>query len=300
MNSATAALYTYNPWVGKYGGGDPHWGANSLLWKKWTEWFTRSYPDGTLLREKGEPGVWLVQNSLLRPFLSKGALVSRYSLDRIIDVSKTELDVYEVGAPIKFANYSLLRSPKGTVYLLADEVKRGFASAAALKRIGINPEEIEDVDWTDLDGYPEGRPITEDSVYPTGALLQDKTTGGVYFVSDGVKQPIWSKEILKSNWKNKKIIPASPEELAEYATGEPAKFPDGELVTAPGNSAVYVISNGIKMPIASGEVFESLGYKWGNIINTTVKALEANATGERIDLILIEDEDTGIDVASIN
>ncbi len=297
VNAATAALYTYNPWVGKYGGGDPDWGANSLLWKKWTEWFTRVYPDGTLLREKGEAGVWLLQSGKLRPFLSKGALISRYDTDKIIDVTKTELDRYEVGDPIKFANYSFLRSPRGTVYLLVDDIKRGFASREALRQIGVHPAEIMDVEWEDLNLYGEGEPITEKSVYPTGNLLQNNKTGGVYFVQNGIKQPLWSKEILNANFKNKSIVAVAPEELEKYDNGTPVKFSDGELITAAGDPAVYVISNGTKRPIASAEVFEGLGYKWNNIIETTGKALSAHPTGEPVELIPAE---TDVEIASSN
>jgi len=290
VNAATAALYTYNPWVGKYGGGDPDWGANSLLWKKWTEWFTRIYPDGTLLREKGEPGVWLIQNGIRRPFFSKTALISRYSLDKIIEVNRNDLDRYEIGKAIKFANYSLLRSPRGTVYLLVDDVLRGIASQDAFRTIGFNSEEIIDVEQGELADYTEGIPITIESVYPTGALLQNKTTGGVYYVENGIKQPIWSKEIMLTNYKNKIITPVAIDELEKYAVGEPVKFKDGELVKASASPSVYVISNGLKLPIPSAEVFEGLGYKWENIIITNNKALEAHSFGDPVQLIPSEIE----------
>lgn len=292
VNAATAALYTYNPWIGKYGGGDPDWGANSLLWKKWTEWFTRLYPDGSLLREEGTPGVWLIQSGKRRPFTSKTALLSRYSLDKIINVTKNDLDRYEIGKAIKFANYSLLRSSRGTVYLLVDDILRGIASREAFRMIGFNPEEIIDVEQKELAEYTEGQPITIESIYPTGALLQDKITGGVYYVENGVKYPIWSKEIMLVNFKAKKIIPVAPDELEKYTVGEPVKFKDGELVKSAASPSVYVISNGLKLPVPSAEIFEGLGYKWDNIVVTSNKALEAHPIGEPVQLIPKEQEDS--------
>ncbi|MDD5043311.1 MAG: hypothetical protein PHD51_01425 [Patescibacteria group bacterium] len=283
-NSATAALYTYNPWVGKYGGGTSKYGANSLLWKRWTEWFTKFYPDGSLLKDKEEAGVWLIQNGLRRPFFSKSALLSRYSLEKVIEVAKNDLLKYEIGKPIKFSNYSLLRSPRGTVYLLVDDILRGIASREAFRAIGFNSEEIIDVEQEELAQYIEGAPITAESVYPTGALLQNKKTGGVYYVENGVKHPIWAKEILKSNFKNKKIVAVSAEELGKYPDSEPLKFKEGELVKSAVSPSVYVISNGLKRPIPSAEIFEGLGYKWGQVIITNEKALEAHSFGEPVRL----------------
>ncbi len=285
VNKATAALYTYNPWVGKYGGGSPLWGANSLLWKTWTSWFIQNYPDGSLLQAYNEDGVWYIQDGQKRPITSKATLVSRFDPKKIIFVTSTDLDNYEMGTPIKFPNYSLLQGPTGAIYLLVDDQKRGIVSQEVFRKIGFNPEEIVSVAEEDLANYKDGAPITMESVYPTGALLQNNKTGGVYFVQDGTKYPIWSKEILLNRFSNKRIIPVSPEELDSYSTGYPVKFKDGELVTAPSTSAVYVISNGQKRPIASAEVFNKMGYSWDNIIKTSDKALEAHATGQPIQIL---------------
>ena len=99
MNKATAILYTYNP----FRGGD-RIGANFNFWRIWQRYFTRSYPDGTLLQVAGDDGVWLLQDNKRRAFASRAALYSRYDPKRIIQISQNELDKYEIGAPIKFAN----------------------------------------------------------------------------------------------------------------------------------------------------------------------------------------------------
>jgi len=48
-----------------------------------------------------------------------------------------------------------------------------------------------------LAGYKYGADITVETIYPTGALLQDNQTGGVYYIKDTIKQPIYSREIMK-------------------------------------------------------------------------------------------------------
>ncbi|MCK4744694.1 hypothetical protein KAS41_01385 [Candidatus Parcubacteria bacterium] len=290
-NKATAALYTYTPHV-YYG--------NYNFWKLYNDYFEsgshdylenyQKYPDGSLLRKKGEGGIYLIQNGEKRPFLTKSAFMSRYSLNRVLDVKSDDLEEYEDGNPIKFSNYSLLRSPKGTIYLLVNDIKRGIVSMDVFKKIGFNPEEVIDVEDAELSEFSEGKPITENDVYPTGALLQNRKTGGVFFVIDNTKYPIWSKKIMEANYANKKVIPVSEEELDGYPTGKPLKFRDGELIVSAVSPTVYIISNGFKRPIASGEAFESLGYKWEDIIQVSERVLEIHPIGESVDFIESEDE----------
>ncbi len=272
-NRATAGLYNYTPHV--YNG-------NYNFYKIWQRYFTRTYPDGSLLQAEGEAGVWLIQDGKKRPFLTKGALYSRFDKNKIIAVNKADLDKYKKGTPIKFPQYSLIRSPRGTIFLLVGDKRRGFASGDAFKKIGFSPEEIISASWEDINIYKEGEPITASSTYPTGALLQDNTTGGVYWVIEGKKSPILDAIFLKTKFKNKKIIPVPPEELNNYKTTDPVLFGDGELVKSSNSAAVYLISNGQKRPITSGKVFEDLGYKWGNIVPVSPKVLYLYPNGDPI------------------
>lgn len=275
LNEATACLYNYTP----------YYNGSYSFWNFWNNWFAKVYPDGTLLQADGESGVWLIQFDKKRPFLSKSALYSSYDPSKIIIVDKVVLDRYEPGNPIKFANYSLFRSPGGTVYLLVNNEIRGFKSREAFKMIGYNPEEIIDLSWDELKQFAEGEPITIKSTYPTGALLQNKKTGAVFYVQNGVKSGLIDKIFLTLNFKNKKIIRVTPEELDKYETIPPVTLKDGEIVKGTAQPAVYVISNGEKRPVASAEAFEGLGYKWKNIIKVPDKVLGLHLTGAIIDVI---------------
>lgn len=270
-NQATASLYNYTPHV--------YWG-NYNFHKLWNRYFTVGYPNGSLLQAEGEVGVWLIQNGKKRPFHTKGALTSRFNINKIITVNKSDLERYPEGNPIKFPQYSLLRSPKGTIFLIVDDTRRGFATQEAFRKIGFNPEEVINVSWQDINSYKEGAPITEDSSYPTGALLQDSETGGIYWVTEGTKAPLWDAILLKTKFKGKSITPVTPEKLANYKTVEPTIFGDGELVTSTLSSAVFVIDNGKKRPIISAETFERLGYKWENIIRIPPKMLNLYQDGD--------------------
>ncbi len=273
-NQATAALYNYTPHV--YNG-------NYNFYKIWQRYFSRPvFPDGSLLQIEGEAGVWLIQDGKKRPFLSKGALASRFDINKVIIASKNDLDKYETGAPIKFPQYSLVMSPRGTVYLLIDDKRRGFASGEAFKEMGFQRDEVIKASWDDINVYQEITPITATSTYPTGALVQDKKTGGVYWVINGAKAPLWDAVFLKTKFKNRKIIKVNQDELVKYETTSPVLFDDGELLKSPISAGVYLISGGKKYAFASGKVFEDLGYKWSNVITVSPKVLYLYDEGESI------------------
>lgn len=273
-NIATAMLYTYTP----------HVHGNRLLTTIWSKWFVSSYPDGSYLRDSyGD--VWLIQAGLKRRFASISALYSRVDDSRIIEVGSDVLGQYEEGSPIKFADYSLVSVPSGTVFLLVRDVKRPITSMDVFRTLGFNPEEIDPVAEADLASYVEGDPITLESSYPTGALLQDDRTGGVYWVIDGVKKPIYSAEVMKINYPGRKIDPVSKEILDRFPTGDPVRIRDGELVTCGGcEKAVFVISNGQRRPIVSGKVFEALGYDWRRVVYTSDEAVFLHPLGELVTL----------------
>ena len=272
-NKATAVAYTYTP----------HLHGNQLLVEVWHRFFAMTYPDGTLLNVDGHRDVWLIADGTRRKFANQSVYLSRYSdFDRILSVSQTDLERYAVGREIKFANYSYLRTPRGTVYLLVDDELRGFASAEALRRVGVNPEEIIDVAPEDIASYVESQPITTESVYPLGALLQDKKTGGVFWVENGRKHPIWSREIMKVNFAGRGLTAVSWDKLAEFETSAPVLFREGELVKSIDEPAVYLISHQQRRPFLSAAAFLALGFNWDNVVVTTSAALSLHQLGDPI------------------
>ena len=281
QNQATAALYNYTPHV--YNG-------NFNFFKLWLRYFTRNYPNGSLLQAEDEVGVWLIQDGKKRAFLNKSALTSRYDPNKVIIVSKSDLDKYVTGDPIKFSQYSLVRSPSGTVYLIIDDKKRGVASQEAFRTIGFNPEEVIDASLDDLSIYKEGAPITAEESYPTGALLQNKTTGGVYWAQEGKKSPLYDAIFLKTKFKNRPIYPTDSVILDGYETAPAVRFGDGELLKSETSNGVYVIDEQRKRAITSAEIFLNLGYKWENIITVPDKILALYIRGKAITEIYSEED----------
>jgi hypothetical protein len=216
------------------------------------------------------------------------ALTSRYTNAKIIEVSKNDLQRYEDGFPIKYANFSLLRSPSGTIYLIVDKEKKKIESSEVFKKIGYNEDEVIDVTEEELGFYETGRDITLASLYPQGALLQDSKTGGVFYVEDGIKYPIWSKDVLNINYNKKyKTIKASQEELDKYITAANGlKIRDGILIKSPSDPKVYVVSNGKRRWITNESTFNQLGYNWKDIMDVNDKVLSLHPQGENLDLLI--------------
>jgi len=263
-NLATAALYNYTPHV--YNG-------NYNFWHLWNIYFSRLFPDGSLVQVEGEPGIWLIQDGYKRPFTSRGALTSRYDQNKVLIIKKSDLDAYPKGAPIRFAQYSLVRSPQGDIYLLVDNAKRKIISPDAFRVLGFNPEEVRTASNEDLSGYADGPALTEKDTHPTGALLRDPQSGGIYYVINGTKSPLPDPIFLKTKFKNQPIQKASVEELAQYKKINPIKFDDGYLLKSTNSPAVYVVSNGVKRPFASAAAFEDLGYQWKNVLTVSPQLL---------------------------
>lgn len=269
VNQATANLYIYTP----------HIHGNQLFWNLWQRYFARHYPDGAVLADALTGDVWLLQHGQRRLFVSRSVVYADYSERQIIKVPHIDLQRYDIGVPIRFPAYSLLRSPRGTVYLLVGDEKRGIVSREIFRRIGFNPEEVIDATWDDLAAYPEGAPIATAEGNPLGELWQNKSTGGVYYVAKGVRHPIWSREILQNRYAHFPLKSTPSAALAALPTGEPVGFKDGSLVVGVSSPVVYVISNGQKRPIVSEDVFTQLGYRWDTIIQTSPRALEAHPDG---------------------
>ncbi|MDA3840337.1 MAG: hypothetical protein PF572_04570 [Patescibacteria group bacterium] len=282
-NKATAGLYVYTPHV--YNG-------NFNFHKIWQRYFTRTYPNGTLVQAIGEPGVWLIQNGQRRPFLSKGALTTRFDVNKIISINKSELEKYPKGPSIMFPQYSLVRSPMGKTFLLVDNKKRLIESPEAFRVIGFNPEEVINASWDDIKSYDDGENITETSSYATGALLQDSSTGGVFYVEGSTKAPLLDSVFLRTKFRNQTITPVSQEELARYTKIAPYKYGDGELITSDTSPAVYVIADGTLHAMSSAEVFEGLGYKWENILTAPQRILDLYEIGDPIVATVAVEEET--------
>jgi hypothetical protein len=281
---ATASLYNYTP----------HLAAQQNLWTLWQRWFVRRYPSGSLVNAAPDiAGTWLIRYGERRLISSPTVLASRYDPKKVVKISANDLMAYPMGPDIKFANYSLLRSPGGTVYLIVDDERRGFVSKEVFRKLGFSASEVDDASWDDLNAYKEGAPITLAAAYPFGALLRNPENGGIYFVQNGVKRPLFGPELIKMYFGNRKVKKATVEELAGFKLGDPITLADGELVKTADNPAIYVISDGQRLPIVSADAFEKQGWKWENVRVVSEKVLSLNPLGQAF-----EQQPAGIEITN--
>ncbi|KKS44505.1 MAG: Curculin domain protein (Mannose-binding) lectin [candidate division CPR1 bacterium GW2011_GWA2_42_17] len=272
-NKATASLFVYTP----------HLHGNENFRKIWDRYFTLGYPDGAFVQLPNDEKIYLIQNGQKRLFKNRSIFLARASDRQILEITASDLNKYPDGAPINFSPYSLVRTPPGTVFLILNEnLKRGFASQNAFKKLGFNPEEIDNVTVEDLADIPEGPPLTEKVLEPIGQLLQNGKTGGVALLRDNYLHPIWSREILKNNFNMWKIKVVTEKIWQNYPLDDAIMFKEGTLIKVKGESAVYVISNNFRRPFADEKSFTRLGYKWENIIETSSDAVGLHLIGEPI------------------
>lgn len=271
-NQATANLYTYTP----------HLEGNYNFWRVWQKWFAKIFPDGVTVRdEQGQ--IWLIQDGKKYPFQNKTAFFSRCDPRNLLTASERDLSSYEKGPAIKFPNFSLVKIKKGGTYLLAGRQKR-LIEPAAFRHFGFNPEEVVAVKEEDLAPYLSGEPVTIKKKYPLGVLMQDKKSGGVYYVADGIKSPVWDRNILKTNFPTRPLKKTTAIELKKYPTGEPVKFADGTLLKTAASPEIYLISNGERRLIRDEATFSALGWRPENIVTAAEKVLAMHPLGEPISL----------------
>ena len=287
VNQATANLYIYTP----------HIIGNRNFATIWNSWFgppsdstedtsvpevKRPHPDGSLLQAEGDENVWYIKDGKKKLIASPSVLASRFDREKILRVSQDILDLYEEGTPVKFHQYALVSDESGSLFLIINDKKRKFESADVFRSIGYHPEEVIPATSAELDYYTSDLPITQYTSYPTGILMQDTETGGIFYVESGKKYAILDPSILELDFAEREIQTATPTQLTKYLRAEDYKLRDGILMKSATDTAVYVISNGKKHPIISGDVFEKLGFAWGNIVHVSEKILEIHPTGDPI------------------
>jgi hypothetical protein len=251
MNQATVNQYIYTP----------HLHGNENLWRIWQNWFTRRYPNGTVLQASGDKGVWLIRDGKKHLFETFSAFLSRYQTEEIIKVEKSELENYELGNGIRFPNYSLLRLPNGLVYLVLGDTKRPLASQEVLRQLGYNPDEIIDVGKDDARVYKTGKFITIKDSYPSGAVLKNRDTGTLYYVIEGQRRVIVNEVVAKITYPDRVPITVDTDQVDKYPLiNEAIALRDGTLVRTPFSNQIFIISDGRRRPIPSIEVFDGMGF----------------------------------------
>jgi hypothetical protein len=273
-NNATAMLYSYTP----------HLHGNLNLWRIWRRWFSLKFPDGTLVRGKTSKETYLIRLGEKRKFASRSVMESLVDPNKVLEIADTELAAYPDGSDILFPKYALLREPDGSIWLLTGTERRHITTMEAFRKFSFNMDEVEDVEAGELDSYPIGDELSVKTEFPQGALLQDPTNGGIWYVENSVKHAVPSKVFLSLYFRGRPVKKSTVATLNSYETGAPYQLRDGELVRSVSEPAVYVVENGGLRPIPSADVFEGMGWQWKNVVTIADSALKPYIVGEPIEL----------------
>lgn len=277
-NNATAMLYAYTP----------HTHGNLNLWRIWRRWFSLSYPDGTVVKGKNSGKAYLIRLGQKRAFTSRAVLESMVDPEKIVIVSDTELAAYPDGPEIRFPKFALLREASGKIWLLDEDGRRQISDMKTFRKFGFNEDEIIDLDADeDLTEYPIGESITSKTEFPQGALFKEKETNTLWYVEGKTKRQVPHVAFLKLYFSGMTVKASTTKKLAAYTAGEPYRFRDGELVRGVKKASVYVVENGVLRPIPSAEIFETLGWKWKNVVTVADSVISSYTVGDPIDLLTV-------------
>lgn len=272
INQATAMLYSYTP----------HFHGNEILWNIWQRWFSLTFPDGTIVRGRSSKTAYMIRFGMKRPFKSNAVLASMVDLAKIVTVEDSQLASYIDGKPIAFPNYALVETPDGKRYLISGEKKRLIATKAVFRKFGFNEDEVIEAPADALADYADGSDITATTVQPIGILAKDDK-GNLWYLEDGTRSPIPHKAFVTLYFSGSPAKLMSQKKLAAYTVGKPYRLHDGELVRAKDHPSVYVLENGIRRPIPSGQVFEEMGWKWKNVVVLPQTVLADYFIGDSVD-----------------
>lgn len=272
-NNATAMLYSYTP----------HIAGNLNLWRIWQRWFALQFPEGSLIHATDSGKFYLIRFGEKRRFATTSIALSMSAANKMLVASEHDLASYPDGDLIRFPNYALVETPAHVRYLLIGDKKRRFASKAVFQSLGFNTDEIIDANDSDLAAYTDGADITKSTTYPVGILAKDQQQT-LWYIEDGVKHLIPHASLVSlyfKGWPAKKL---TQKQSSAFTLGDPYQLHDGELVRTKESSAVYVIENGLRRPIPSGDIFEGMGWNWKNVVTLPKLVLNDYPVGDPIQL----------------
>jgi hypothetical protein len=271
-NFATAALYSYTP----------HIHGNLNLWRIWRNWFSKKFPNGSVVKGVPSGQIWWIRYGVKRPFASVSVAATLVDTDKMMEVSDSELLTYEEGDEIRFPNYALLKDPSGKIWLIVDDERRHIVNMETFRAFGFNMDEVSDADDDELLPYAVGEKITLQSMYPQGRLVQVQGLRAVWYAEGGSKRLLEHPALLSLYFDGQRPQQITQETLDELKASDPYLVHDGELVKANDRPAVYVVEEGEKRAIPSAEIFEEMGWKWTSIEEVPQSLLDTYPDGPPI------------------
>lgn len=312
---ATAGLYNYTPYQPNsaalnnlYGTGDScsSYG-NRNFWRTFNDWFgstisdaftiaNTTHPDGTLVKTFGLPEVYMIIDGKryhvpnIDTFNSHG-----FSWSEVRQATAPDRDL-QINGSLTFRGGTLIKgknNPEVYVLRCMDTfcVKDWISSIDVFSGLGFGFIDVLELPQSQVDSTYEKK-ITSSDVHLQDQLVLDRSSGKVYLIADGAKNWVPSLQIFDAkHFKWSKVEDAKPGDLA-LPTGPDVSFPEGALLRANGDNAVYAINhyrslNGSstgseKRHITSAKTFSGLSYKPNDVFVIDASYTAAYTTGATI------------------
>lgn len=228
----------------------------------------RYFPNGAIIKSNASPKVYYLENFTKRPIESPQMLESRFDWRGLIVTSQEAIDEIPNATALTFRDGSLL-SNRGNVFIISDGLKRPIVSPEAFLRLGFKWSSVKPVSDAEIDLHPLGERVTTSSTYPDGVVFK-RPGGDTYLVDDGKQRYIPSPLIFESMFRWEDVVDFSSTVAGPTYFVSPkgdVYYPNGLLIA--GDGKVWIMENNEKLPIASPEIFESLGMSWGMVREAT-------------------------------
>lgn len=184
-------------------------------------------------------------------------------------INKAEIEIqksyraffYPLGEPLGFKDGSLIKSGND-YYVISRGELRKFTSPEAAKKMGFNSDAFFMAEKKDLAFNKTGENISS-SEYPEDSVF--KINGDYYILREGKLEKFVSRRAYFSHYTDNLAISKDESFLKNFEISDNmVGFSDGTLISFEGSA--FVISGMSAFPIQDPAVFESLGFKWENVI----------------------------------
>ncbi len=240
-------------------------------------------PDRSLLRAKGKPDVFVIEDGEKEKVPSPNAFWKHgFKWEDVEEVSDEELATYADGGTLPYPDGTLLQGSGPGVFVVAEGKKRHFVSPRAFEGKGYRWGLINRVPDSELNLHETGTPVTESDTLPEGTLFRIEGTPTVWKIENGKRRPVPGLAVFyahKFDWQN--VLVVDPVEQDTFAAGDPLIYPDGSLLSGP-DGKVYQIDDSKKRWIRSALDFMKAGYDWEDIITVAPQDLARHEYGSDV------------------
>lgn len=252
----------------------PGYGVFVNLWKP---------PNRRLLKAKGDPRVYMIEDGLKRPIPSPDVLKENgFDWNEVEETDADELEALPEGDLVAFPDGTLLKGDGPEVFVISDGQRRHVRSAKAFSALGYRWDWIKKVANDQLSLHPLGSPIDEDSEHPEGALIRAEGKPMVYEVKGRRLHPIPSPAVFNSNrldWN--KVLVVKEKQLKRLEIGDVLEPGDGALVREP-DGRIYQIDGNKKRWVRTADDFVKAKLRWDKVVNVEPEQIRDIETGEDI------------------